>query len=172
MMAFLSTFDLLVLHEFTAGMPAGWLRRLAAGGCPVTFQPGDRLFREDAVAARVWLIHDGTVAFDLHVPGRGDAVVEHCGPGSFIGWEALVPPYRWGLGATALETVQAVELRATAVRSFAGEDPAFGLEISSLLLARVGRSLLSARYRLIELGLYPPERDAPLLDEADQQIDG
>jgi CRP/FNR family cyclic AMP-dependent transcriptional regulator len=171
-MATLTAFDLLVLHEFTAGMPAGWLRRLAVSGCLVTFQPGDRLFREDALAARVWLVHDGTVAFDLHVPGRGDVAVERCGPGSFIGWEALVPPYRWGSGAVALETVQAVELRATAVRSLAGEDPAFGLEICSLLLARVGRGLQSARSRLIELGLYLPERNEPSLDEAEQQIEG
>ena len=54
----------------------------------------------------------------------------------------------------------------------AGEDPAFGQEICSLLLARVGRGLQSARYRLIELGLYPPRRDEPLRDEADQQIEG
>jgi CRP/FNR family cyclic AMP-dependent transcriptional regulator len=171
-MTFLTTFDLLALHDFTAGMPAGWLRRLAAAGCPVTYQPGDRMFREDASVARVWLVHSGTVALDLHVPGRGDVAVERLGPGSVIGWEALVPPYLWGFGAVAVDTVEAVELRATAVRGFFGEDPVFGREICALLLARVGNSLHSARYRLLEAGLYPPEGPESLLDEADQQIDG
>ncbi len=168
-MTFLSTFDLLALHELTAELPAGWLRRLAACGCPVTYQAGDRLFREDALAARIWLIHSGAVTFDLHVPGRGDVAVERCGPGSVIGWEAMVPPYRWGFGAVALETVQAVELRATAVRGFVGDDSDFGREFCALLLARAGAGLHAARYRLVEYCLNVPT-ESPR-GEADQQVD-
>jgi hypothetical protein len=63
-MAFLTPFDLLALHDVTVGMPSKWLRRLAAGGCSVTYQPGDRLFQEEAVAARIWLIDSGTVTLD------------------------------------------------------------------------------------------------------------
>jgi CRP/FNR family cyclic AMP-dependent transcriptional regulator len=168
-MAFLSTFDLLALHELTAGLPAGWLRRLAACGCSVTYEPGDRLFREDAPAARMWLILSGVVTFDLHVPGRGDVAVEPCGPGSVIGWEAMVPPYRWGFGAVALEPVQAVELRATAVRGFVGDDSDFGRELYAQLLARAGAGLHSARYRLVEHCLNAPT-ESPR-GEADQQVD-
>lgn len=76
----LSVFDLLAMHPLIAGLPAGWLHRLAAFGQPVYRFTGHRLFREDGPADRFWLVHSGTVALDLHVPGRGDVVIEKAGP--------------------------------------------------------------------------------------------
>ncbi|MEV0895380.1 cyclic nucleotide-binding domain-containing protein [Actinoplanes sp. NPDC049802] len=152
----LTTFDLLAMHEFIADFPAGWLRRMAVCGHGVTYAPGDRLFREDGPADRLWLVHNGDVVVDLHVPGRGDVAVDILGAGSVLGWEALVPPFRWGFGAVALREVHAVEFRAAAVRGFLGDDPDLGREFYARLLARVGGALQGARQRLVEVYTYPP----------------
>ncbi|GGN50609.1 hypothetical protein GCM10010109_89940 [Actinoplanes campanulatus] len=140
-MEFLTTFDLLAMNGLVADFPAGWLRRMAVCGRPVTYAPGDRLCREDGPADRLWLIHNGDVMVDLHVPGRGDVAVELLVPGSVIGWEALTPPFRWGFGAAAVQEVDAVELRAAAVRGFLGDDPDLGRAFYARLLARVGGAL-------------------------------
>ncbi|WP_433788589.1 hypothetical protein [Actinoplanes sp. CA-252034] len=56
-MTSLSVLDQLTLHAFVSDLPAPWLRRLASAGRPVYLPAGRRLFREDAVADRFWLLH-------------------------------------------------------------------------------------------------------------------
>ncbi|MEU8655351.1 hypothetical protein [Actinoplanes philippinensis] len=68
-MTSLSVFDQLTLYDFVTEFPATWLRRLASAGRPVYLPAGRRLFREDAVADRFWLLHTGEVAIGFHVPG-------------------------------------------------------------------------------------------------------
>ena len=151
----LSVFDLLVMHPLAADLPAGWLRRLALHARPVYHVAGFRLFREEAPADRLWLVHSGGVAVDLHVPGRGDIVVERLGAGAVVGWSWLLPPYRYRFGAIVAEDIRAVEVDAAHVRSLIAEDAELGRELESRLLTVVADRLLAARNRLIELYAYP-----------------
>jgi len=151
----LSVFDLLVMHPLAADLPAGWLRRLALHARPVYHVAGFRLFREEAPADRLWLVHSGDVAVDLHVPGRGDIVVERLGAGAVVGWSWLLPPYRYRFGAIVAEDIRAVEVDAAHVRSLIAEDAELGRELESRLLTVVADRLLAARNRLIELYAYP-----------------
>ena len=68
----------------------------------VRFEAGQRLFHEGTPASGCWLIHDGCVALDLMVPGRGQIVVQTLGPGDVLGWSWLLPPYQWHFGAAAV----------------------------------------------------------------------
>jgi hypothetical protein len=36
----------------------------------VSFATGERIFNEGGATDRLWIIHTGTVALDVHVPGR------------------------------------------------------------------------------------------------------
>lgn len=154
-MGFLSTFDLLAVHDLVADMPADWLRRMAICCHPVTYAAGERLFREDEPATRLCLIHTGVVTLGLHVPGRGDVAADRLGPGSVVGWESLVPPHRWAFGAVAVEPVYAVEFYATGIRGLTEDEPELGRELYTRLLAKVGAGLQSARLRLVENSAYP-----------------
>lgn len=91
----LSVFNLLALHPMAADLPAEWLHRLAAHARPVYRFTGHRLFREDGPADRFWLVHSGAVAVDLHVPGRGDVVIEQLGPGTVAARHRLVELYAY-----------------------------------------------------------------------------
>ncbi|MEU4424788.1 cyclic nucleotide-binding domain-containing protein [Actinoplanes sp. NPDC024001] len=155
-MAFLTTFDLLAVHDLVADFPAEWLRRLAICCHPVTYAAGDRLFREEEPATRLCLIHAGVVTLDLHVPGRGDIVVDRLGPGAIAGWESLIPPHRWTFGVVAIEPVYAVEFYSTGIRGLTADEPELGRQLYARLLAKVGAGFQSARLRLAELSAYPP----------------
>jgi CRP-like cAMP-binding protein len=84
-------------------MTSAGVSRLADHSHRVPFHADSRIFNEGGRANRFWLIRDGTVNLDVHLPGRGDVVFEQIGPGQVLGWSWLFPPYRWHFGASAAE---------------------------------------------------------------------
>ena len=78
-----------------AQLPEAELELISSTAQTVRFAANERLFSEGRPADGCWLIHDGRVALDLTVPGRGQVVLQTLGPGDVLGWSWLVPPYRW-----------------------------------------------------------------------------
>ncbi|MEU2060350.1 cyclic nucleotide-binding domain-containing protein [Streptomyces sp. NPDC013455] len=120
----------------------------------VSFEAGARLFEEGRRADRFWILRTGTVALDLHVPGRRPAVIETLGRGELIGWSWHFPPYLWQLGAETTSPVRAWEFDAETVRALCAEDPAFGRAIAVWVGRVVAQRLHASRIRLLDL--YAP----------------
>ncbi|MGW0495332.1 Crp/Fnr family transcriptional regulator [Streptomyces sp. NPDC003007] len=120
----------------------------------VSFAIDERIFDEGAKADRFWIIHTGTVALDVHVPGRRAAVIETLGAGELLGWSWLVPPHHWHLGAQATSPVRAYEFDAAAVSELCGKDPELRQELLAYVAAVIAGRLRSARVRLLDL--YAP----------------
>ncbi|WP_308288956.1 cyclic nucleotide-binding domain-containing protein [Streptomyces humicola] len=113
-----------------------------------------RIFEEHDRADRFWVLRSGRVALDMHVPGRRAADVEVLGSGYLLGWSWLFPPHVWHLGARALTEVAADEFDANAVRALCTEDPELGQAVALGVAAVIGRRLMAARTRLLDL--YAP----------------
>ncbi|MZF86010.1 cyclic nucleotide-binding domain-containing protein [Streptomyces sp. SID5643] len=120
----------------------------------VSFAIDERIFNEGAKADRFWIIHTGTVALDVHVPGRRAAVIETLGAGELLGWSWLVAPHHWHLGAQATSPVRAYEFDAAAVGELCGKDPELKQELLAYVAAVIAGRLRSARVRLLDL--YAP----------------
>lgn len=120
----------------------------------VSFEMGERIFNEGGRANRFWVIVTGTVALDLHVPGRRAAVIETLGAGQLLGWSWLVPPHHWHLGAEARSPVHAHQFDAAAVRELCGQDPELSQELCAYVAGAIAGRLRSARVRLLDL--YAP----------------
>ncbi|WP_031223687.1 Crp/Fnr family transcriptional regulator [Streptomyces roseochromogenus] len=120
----------------------------------VSFDAGTRLFEEGRRANRFWIIRTGTIALDLHVPGRRPAVIESLGHGELVGWSWHFPPYLWHLGAEAMSPVRAWEFDAESVRVLCAEDPGFGRAIAVWVGQVVAQRLHASRIRLLDL--YAP----------------
>ncbi|MFF5570173.1 Crp/Fnr family transcriptional regulator [Streptomyces luteogriseus] len=120
----------------------------------VSFAIDERIFNEGAKADRFWIIHTGTVALDVRVPGRRAAVIETLGAGELLGWSWLVPPHHWHLGAQATSPVRAYEFDAAAVSELCGKDPELRQELLAYVAAVIAGRLRSARVRLLDL--YAP----------------
>ncbi|MGW1809751.1 Crp/Fnr family transcriptional regulator [Streptomyces sp. NPDC002078] len=120
----------------------------------VSFEAGSRLFEEGRRADRFWIVRTGTVALDLHVPGRRPALIETLGPGELVGWSWHFPPYLWHLGAEALSPVRAWEFDAGAVRAVCAAEPEFGRAVAVWVGRVVAQRLHASRVRLLDL--YAP----------------
>ncbi|MEK0097233.1 cyclic nucleotide-binding domain-containing protein [Streptomyces sp. A475] len=129
----------------------------------VDFPAGSRIFEEHMRADRFWIIEYGTVALDMHVPGRKAAVVAALGPGDLLGWSWMLPPYTWHLGATATHAVGALEFDARAVRELCAADPEVGRSVSTGVAAVIADRLSASRSRLLEM-FGPYASDRPLAD--------
>ncbi|MGC0327985.1 CRP-like cAMP-binding protein [Streptomyces sp. SAI-170] len=135
-------------------LPAEHRERLMRIAREVSFEAGSRLFEEGQRANRFWIIRTGTVALDLHVPGRRAAVIESLGHGELVGWSWHFPPYAWHLGAQAMSPVRAYEFDAQAVRALCAQDAEFGRAIAVWVGQVVADRLHRSRIRLLDL--YAP----------------
>jgi CRP-like cAMP-binding protein len=117
----------------------------------VRFDRGQRLFEEGRSAVGCWVVRQGRVALDVHVPGRGTVVVQTLGPGDVVGWSWLVPPHRWQFGAVAEVETRAWALDTDRLRALADRDPAFGYALALRVTATVLDRLQATRARLLDL---------------------
>ncbi|MFF8941547.1 cyclic nucleotide-binding domain-containing protein [Streptomyces sp. NPDC014864] len=137
-----------------AALPAEHRERLMRVAHEVSFDMGARLFEEGRHADRFWIIKTGTVALDLHVPGRRAALIESLGHGELVGWSWHFSPYVWQLGAETMSPVRAWEFDAATVRRMCEEDPEFGRAVAIWVGRVVAHRLHSSRIRLLDL--YAP----------------
>jgi CRP-like cAMP-binding protein len=117
----------------------------------VRFDRGQRLFEEGRPAVGCWVVRDGRVALDAHVPGRGTVVVQTLGPGDVVGWSWLVRPHRWQFGAMAATDTVACELDTDRLRELADRDPALGYALALRVAETVLDRLQATRARLLDL---------------------
>lgn len=146
-----TTRELIEAHPFLAGLDASARQRLAAVGHRINFLAGAPIFAEGGRADRFWLIQDGHVRLDLHLPGIGEVVIETLASGDVLGWSWLFPPYRWQFGATAVDPTLAVEMDGAAVRRLCEHDPALGYQLMQRFMRVVVHRLQATRFRLLDL---------------------
>ncbi len=145
------TYELLASQPFLAGLTPGQLDKLSYWAKKATFHAGARLFEEGRRADRFWLLREGHVTLDTHVPGRGNVIVETLGPQSVLGWSWLFPPYRWHFSASAVETTLAVELDGPGVRELCERDAELGQELMKRFLVVVVERMQATRLRLLDM---------------------
>jgi CRP/FNR family transcriptional regulator, cyclic AMP receptor protein len=150
-----TAFDLLNAQPFLAGLTDRQLDRLSMWAKRSLFHAGNRVFREGTPAERFWLIREGRVDLDTHVPGRGDVIVESLGPGAVLGWSWLFPPYRWHFGAVATQTTFGIELDGPGVRQLCQRDPSLGYDLSTRFMQVMLERLQATRLRLLDLYQTP-----------------
>ncbi|MGV9247766.1 Crp/Fnr family transcriptional regulator [Streptomyces sp. NPDC003710] len=138
----------------TSALPAEHREQLMQFAGEVSFPEGTRLFEEGRHADRFWIVRTGSVALDLHVPGRRSAVIESLGHGELVGWSWHFTPHVWQLGAEAVTPVRAYEFDAVAVRAMCDADPEFGRAIATWIGRVLAHRLHAARTRLLDL--YAP----------------
>ena len=143
--------DLIAEQAFLNGLRPMYLERLSYYAKRSVFRAGQRIFSEGGRADRFWVIRDGQVRLDTHVPGRTDAVVETLGAGSVLGWSWLFPPYTWHFGAVAVTQCLTVEFDGPGVQALCDRDPELGYELTRRFLPVVVERLQATRTRLLDL---------------------
>ena len=146
----ITTAALLAGQGFFAGMRPVHLERLSYYAHRSVFRAGQRVFDEGGRADRFWVIREGLVQIDSHLPGRPDITIDTLGPGSVLGWSWLFPPHTWHYGALAVEPTLTVELDGPGVARLCEGDPEIGYEVTRRFLPVLVERLQATRGRLVD----------------------
>ncbi len=120
-----------------------------------TFSAGEIVFREGAPANRFYLIQEGRLALETHVPGNGEVQITCIGPGQVLGWSWLVPPYVWHFQARAVEVAQVIVLDGGHLLVASEQDHYLGYELMKAIGKLILDVLLLAHQRWLETGHHP-----------------
>lgn len=144
-------------HTFFAEMDDGYRELVAGCAANEVFHAGTYIYREGDPADKFYLIRQGQVALEVHVPGKTPIIVETLRGDDLMGWSWLVPPYRANFDARAQELTRLVSLDAACLRGKMDKDSALGYELHKRFAPIVAARLAAARRQLIDLYGHPGE---------------
>jgi CRP/FNR family cyclic AMP-dependent transcriptional regulator len=124
-----------------------------AAGCArnTRFGADEYLFREEDPADWIYLVRQGRVALEVASPGQGAMQFETIGEGEVVGLTWLLPPYRWGYDARALELTRALALDARCLRDKCEADPRLGYAILKRFLPVLVQRLQATRFQMLDV---------------------
>jgi CRP-like cAMP-binding protein len=129
-------------QPFFKGLPLEVLEMLASEAMPVEFKSGELIFKEGAVANRLYLILSGKVVLESLTDSEHEPVtIDTIGPGGLLGWSWLFPPYYWVFDARAAAPVKAIFFYGTRLREQCEINHELGYELmkrfSSVMVDRL-----------------------------------
>ena len=137
--------------EFFQGLEDRHLDLIAGCARLVVFQPGEYLFKEGREAQHFFLIRHGRVSIELHIPPRGQVMIQTVGPGEILGWSWLVPPHRWRFDAKALTVVRAIRFDGQCIRTKCESDHTLGYELMKRFTTVMAERLQATRIQLLDI---------------------
>jgi CRP-like cAMP-binding protein len=121
-------------------------------GCAknVRFEAGQYLFHEGQPADQFYLLRSGRVALQISAPER-TLTVQTVGEDEIVGASWLVPPYRWGFDAKALELTRAIAMDAACLRGKSEGDHDLGYELMKRFMPVLIQRLHATRLQILDV---------------------
>ncbi|NUN48273.1 MAG: cyclic nucleotide-binding domain-containing protein [Candidatus Brocadiae bacterium] len=127
-------------------------RRLVAGcGRLRRFEAGAWILKEGAAADMFYSIRKGQVALGIHVPERGDVVIETVGEGGVLGWSWLFPPYKVQFDARAVTAAATIEFDGACLRRKCDADPVLGYALMKRFASVMAARLQATRVQFLDV---------------------
>lgn len=117
---------------------------------------GQTIFAEGGQDAKLYLILEGRVAIDKHVPGRGRVTLLTLGPSEIFGWSAVVPVIGTRTAtARAVAPTRAVTFDSVALQQACDEDHDLGYLVYRRLTNIIAGRLSATRLQLLDMYSNP-----------------
>ncbi len=146
------TLELLQAQPMLSKAPASTLTKLLGIGRLSSFEADAYLFREGAVADRLYLLVRGHVVLETHAPGRPVTLLESLTGGDICGLSWLFPPHRFHLDARAVEATEVIALDGKTLREWMEADADVERALLQPLVGALYQRL--ERVRLLRLDVY------------------
>lgn len=138
-------------HPFFKGLEPRHLQLIVGCARNERRAEGEVLFREGEEADWFYVIREGQLALEIHVPGRGPVVLQTLGDGDVLGTSWLFPPYRWQFGARVLQPTRLLAFDGKCLRGKCDADHDLGYELVRRAAQILMQRLNAARLQLLDL---------------------
>ena len=142
---------ILAKHPFFQGLDPSVLALIVGCASNTRFDPGQYLFREGEEANEFYIIRQGRVSLQIHVPDRGSVALQTVAAGGIVGWSWVFPPYHWHSDARALDATRAIALDGACLRRKCDETPSLGYELMKRFARVLDESLQASRLQLLDV---------------------
>jgi len=137
-------------HPFFSGMKEEFLELISGCAKNVRFEAGQYMFHEGHAADQFYLLRSGRVALQISAPER-TLTVQTVGEDEIVGASWLVPPYRWGFDAKALELTRAIAMDAACLRGKCEGDHDLGYELMKRFMPILIQRLHATRLQILDV---------------------
>ena len=137
-------------HPFFSGMKEEFLELISGCAKNVRFEAGQYVFHEGQPADQFYLLRSGRVAIRISAPER-TLTVQTVGEDEIVGASWLVPPYRWGFDAKALELTRAISMDAACLRGKCEGDHDLGYEMMKRFMPVLIQRLQATRLQILDV---------------------
>jgi CRP-like cAMP-binding protein len=137
-------------HPFYSGMKEEFLELISGCAKNVRFEAGQYMFNEGQPADQFYLLRSGRVALQISAPER-TLTVQTVGEDEIVGASWLVPPYRWGFDAKALELTRAIAMDAACLRGKCEGDHDLGYELMKRFMPILIQRLHATRLQILDV---------------------
>jgi CRP-like cAMP-binding protein len=138
-------------HPFFAGLGDDFLALVSGCAKNVRFEAGEYLFHEGEPADQFYLLRQGRVALELTAPGRGALTFQTLSTGEIVGVSWLIPPYRWGYDAKALELTRAISMDGACLRRKCEADHDLGYDLMKRFMPVVIQRLHATQLQMLDV---------------------
>lgn len=142
---------ILAEHRLFAGLGQPFIELAAGCAKNTVFRPDEYVFHAEEPADWIYLVRHGRVALELATPGHGAIQFETVGEGEIVGVTWLLPPYRWGSDARAIELTRAIALDARCLRDKCEADHDLGYEVLKRFLPVLVQRLQATRLQMLDV---------------------
>lgn len=143
--------ELITDSPIFAGMQQSHLELIAGCAQNQHVAPDTLLLREGEPANVFYLIRHGSVALEVHTPGRGSLLIETLHPGDAVGWSWLFEPYLWQLDGRTREACDLIVFDGACLRGKAEEDHELGYQLMKRFAANLIDRLQATRMQLLDV---------------------
>lgn len=138
-------------HSFFKNMTKGSCKILSGCAQNECFDAGAYVVHEGDPADKFYLIRNGSVSLELHIPGKTSIVLETLHSGDIFGWSWIVPPYKWTYDVRAAELTRLISLEAKCLRKKIKKNHTLGFDLYSQFIPVMGKRLSAARMQMIDI---------------------
>jgi CRP-like cAMP-binding protein len=143
--------DLLVAHPLFGDLDKAHRDLVAGCGRNRTFEDGTLLMKEGDSANEFFAIRKGKVAICLHVPERGEVVIETLDAGDVVGWSWLFPPHVSRFDARAVGDTHVIAFDGACLRTKSDADPALGYALMKRFAKVMTDRLQATQVQLLDV---------------------
>lgn len=148
----LQTLDELIAQSpLFAGLDRAQLELIAGCGRNTRVDAGALLLHEGDPADTFFVVRAGSIALEVHAPGREPLRIETLGAGDVVGWSWLFAPYRWQLDGRALEPCSLIAIDGVCLRGKCERDHELGYQLMSRFAANLVDRLQATRFQLLDV---------------------